>query len=119
MVIRSYRVSEKVGPTKNDSPDLNVPLDENKSSISQFLKPVDKKTEINKVIEPATSNTVKPETNNVKSEPSAVKSEPKEVGFTRVRWRFQILRPYNRLFTRVRKGKGARMARMSNQKHQR
>jgi hypothetical protein len=35
----SYQVTDKVGPTKNDSPDLNKPIDEQKSSISHFLKP--------------------------------------------------------------------------------
>jgi hypothetical protein len=45
-------VSDKIGPTKNDSSDLNIPLDQNKNSISQFLKPVDKQLEIKKEIQP-------------------------------------------------------------------
>lgn len=41
-------MSEKVGPIKNDNPDLIKPLDLQKSSISHFLKPVDLKDEMNK-----------------------------------------------------------------------
>lgn len=41
-------MSDKVGPTRNDSPDLIKPLDLQKSSISHFLKPVDLKEEMNK-----------------------------------------------------------------------
>lgn len=44
----SFQVTDKVGPTKNDSPELIQPLDDHKSSISHFLKPAHIKDEMNK-----------------------------------------------------------------------
>ncbi|KAK4511867.1 uncharacterized protein ATC70_003866 [Mucor velutinosus] len=46
--LNCFRVTDKVGPVKNDSPDLVQPLDQRKSSISHFLKPALIKDEINK-----------------------------------------------------------------------
>ncbi|KAL7308247.1 hypothetical protein PS15m_012123 [Mucor circinelloides] len=43
-----FRVTDKVGPIKNDSPELIQPLDDHKSSISHFLKPAHIKDEMNK-----------------------------------------------------------------------
>ncbi|KAI8640470.1 hypothetical protein BD408DRAFT_434224 [Parasitella parasitica] len=45
-----FQVSPKVGPTKNDTPALIIPLDEQKSSISHFLKPVDPEDEMSKKV---------------------------------------------------------------------
>ncbi|KAF1796271.1 hypothetical protein V8B55DRAFT_1554587 [Mucor lusitanicus] len=47
-----YQVTDKVGPVKNDGPELVQPLDEHKSSISHFLKPADIKDEISKDLSP-------------------------------------------------------------------
>ncbi|CEP07057.1 hypothetical protein [Parasitella parasitica] len=65
-----FQVSPKVGPTKNDTPDLITPLDEQKSSISHFLKPVDLQDEMRKM---SATNTDQKETNNYK-EPSLCNS---------------------------------------------
>lgn len=51
-MLYSYQVTDKVGPVKNDGPELVQPLDEHKSSISHFLKPADIKDEISKDLSP-------------------------------------------------------------------
>ncbi|CAO3616318.1 unnamed protein product [Mucor fragilis] len=50
--LNCYQVTDKVGPIKNDGPDLVQPLDERKSSISYFLKPAHINDEISKDLGP-------------------------------------------------------------------
>ncbi|KAI8971875.1 hypothetical protein BDF20DRAFT_703991 [Mycotypha africana] len=53
-LLHCFQVTDKVGPIKNDYPELIVPIDKQKNSISQFLKPMDLKTEMQKDLpEPA------------------------------------------------------------------
>lgn len=72
----SYQVSDAVGSTKNNSPDLIIPIDTKKSSISYFLKeqeaPIDKFEKF--AMEQVAQESQKRKTPPTSSPPNKVKS---------------------------------------------